>query len=96
MEVSLTPADAASPDDLQQQIRRGFDACRAAVEAELAFERRLTAAQAGLACAARCERATNRRATPAQVVLSMRSGDGAGSTSTASWRSGTTDADSTS
>jgi hypothetical protein len=36
MEVALAPAEAASPDDLQQQIRRGFDACRAAVEAELA------------------------------------------------------------
>jgi hypothetical protein len=67
MEAALTPAEAASPDDLQQQIRRGFDICRAAVEAELAFERRLAAAQAGLARAARCARSTARRATPAQI-----------------------------
>ena len=59
--VSLTPADAASPDDLQQQIRRGFDACREAVEAELAFERRLTAAQAGLASPAVSGRPTGGR-----------------------------------
>lgn len=65
LELELTPEEAAAPTDLQRRLRRGFDACRAAVEAELAYQRRLAGAHAALSRAALGDR--GRRATAAQI-----------------------------